>query len=243
MNAPGKETPPPIRLAGIRFGYPDRPAVLDGLDFELRPGDRIGLAGPNGSGKTTLFHLIMGLVRPISGRVELFGEPRRSDRDFREIYPRIGLLFQDSDDQLFCPTVLEDVAFGPLNLGMGRDAAVERARSTLDRLGLAAFENRVTHRLSGGEKRMAALAAVLAMEPEVLLLDEPSTGLDDATRERLAEVLADLDIAFVLISHEADFLERVSGNVYLMENGRIRTDAYVHSHAHVHPHTGHPHAH
>jgi cobalt/nickel transport system ATP-binding protein len=241
MNGSAEAPPPIIRLSGVRFGYPGRPPVLDGLDFELGPGDRIGLAGPNGSGKTTLFHLIMGLVKPLAGRVELFGADRTGDRDFRDVYPRIGLLFQDSDDQLFCPTVLEDVAFGPLNLGMEREAAAARARETLERLGLSGFENRVTHRLSGGEKRMVALAAVLAMNPEALLLDEPSTGLDDATRDRLAEVLAGLDVAFVLISHEADFLERVARRVYLMENGRIRTDAYVHTHAHVHPHTGHRH--
>jgi cobalt/nickel transport system ATP-binding protein len=242
MTAPAEGAPPLIRMTGIRFGYPGRPLVLDDLDFVLHPGDRIGLAGPNGSGKTTLFHLIMGLLRPLSGRIELFGADRTHDRDFRDIYQRIGLLFQDSDDQLFCPTVLEDVAFGPLNLGLKRTEAVETARETLDRLGMAGFENRVTHRLSGGEKRMVALAAVMAMDPDVLLLDEPSTGLDDATRDRLTEVLAALDVALVLISHEADFLERVARRVYLMENGRIRTDAYVHTHAHVHPHTGHGHA-
>jgi cobalt/nickel transport system ATP-binding protein len=241
VNGPAEGAAPLVRLSGVRFGYSGRPLVLDGLDFELRPGDRIGLAGPNGSGKTTLFHLIMGLVKPLAGRVELFGEDRTGDRDFRDVYPRIGLLFQDSDDQLFCPTVMEDVAFGPLNLGMDREAAAARARETLERLGLSGFENRVTHRLSGGEKRMVALAAVLAMNPEVLLLDEPSTGLDDATRDRLAEVLTGLDVAFVLISHEADFLERVARRVYLMVNGRIRTEAYVHTHAHVHPHTGHRH--
>ena len=130
----------------------------------------MGLTGPNGSGKSTLLKLIVGLVRATAGRVEVFGRFRTCERDFHEVRGRVGLLFQDSDDQLFCPTVAEDVAFGPLNLGQSRDAARRIVTETLDALGLADYQDRITYQLSGGEKRLVALAAVLAMQPEVLLL-------------------------------------------------------------------------
>ncbi len=232
---------PLIRLRGISFGYPGRKQVLDGLDFTLHRGDRVGLIGPNGSGKTTLFHVIMGLVRPTGGTVELFGRPAGTEKDFREVYRRIGFLFQDSDDQLFSPTVLEDVAFGPLNLGLSRADAVAVARKTLADLGLEGFEDRITHRLSGGEKRLVSLATVLAMEPEVLLLDEPSTGLDQETKETLTQVLNRFALSCIVISHEIEFMEGITDVVYQMENGRILTDYYVHAHPHSHPHTCHDH--
>ncbi len=177
--------------------------------------------GPNGSGKTTLFHLIMGLVKPCSGRVEIFGRFLQKERDFRPVRQRIGLLFQEADDQLFCPTVLEDVAFGPLNKGKSPREARDLTREILGRLGLAGFENRITHQLSGGEKRMVSLAAVLAMEPEILLLDEPTSGLDDRTREKFKEVLLDLDLTYMLISHERDFLAQTTRTLYAIERGKI----------------------
>ena len=167
-----------LNLSNISFHYPGGKPVLDDLDFHLHAGDRIGLVAPNGSGKTTLFHVIMGLLKPDSGTVEAFGRPRQEESDFVEVRRRIGLLFQDADDQLFSPTVLEDVAFGPLNLGKTREEALAVSGETLDFLGLKGFEDRVTYKLSGGEKRLVSLATVLAMRPEVLLLDEPSTGLD-----------------------------------------------------------------
>ncbi len=241
MDAPA----PVIVLSDVAFAYPGRGTILDGADLTVRRGDRIGLLGPNGSGKTTLFHVIMGLLKPNRGRVEVFGKVRKTPADFDGVYRKVGLLFQDADDQLFCPTVLEDVAFGPLNLGKPRDEAVGIARKTLAYLGLDGFEDRVTHQLSGGEKRLVSLATVLAMSPEVLLLDEPTTGLDDRTRSRLMEILADLDLTFLLISHEMEFLAEVTNAVYVMEGGKILTDRKVslHQHVHAHPHGSHPHEH
>ena len=225
-----------VNLSKISFGYPGGSPVLDRLDFHLHAGDRIGLVAPNGSGKTTLFHVIMGLLKPTSGTVEAFGKIRQTESDFVEVRRRIGLLFQDADDQLFSPTVLEDVAFGPLNLGKTRDAAVAVARETLGFLGLEAFEERVTYKLSGGEKRLVSLATVLAMQPEILLLDEPSTGLDSATKEKLIAVLNELELSFILISHEFDFLSRTARHIYTMEDGRIRFDEELHIHTHQHAH-------
>jgi cobalt/nickel transport system ATP-binding protein len=225
-----------LNLSDITFGYPNGPLILDHLDFHLHAGDRIGLVAPNGSGKTTLFHVIMGLLKPLGGTIEAFGRPRQDEADFIEVRRRIGLLFQDADDQLFSPTVLEDVAFGPLNLGKTRDEAMAVARRTLDFLGLSGFEERVTYKLSGGEKRLVSLATVLAMEPEVLLLDEPSTGLDTDTKEALIGVLGSLDLSFVLISHEFDFLTQTARHIYTMADGRIRYDQELHVHAHQHAH-------
>ncbi len=225
-----------FNLSKIRYAYPGGPLVLNDIDFTLRAGDRIGLVAPNGSGKTTLFHVIMGLIKPLSGTVEVFGAPREAEVDFIEVRRRIGLLFQDADDQLFSPTVLEDVAFGPLNLGKSRQEAVTVARNTLDFLGLNGFEDRVTYKLSGGEKRLVSLATVLAMEPEVLLLDEPSSGLDSSTKDTLIDILNGLELSFVLISHEFDFLSKTTEHIYTMHGGRIRFDQELDIHTHEHAH-------
>ncbi len=209
--------------------------VLDGVTLRLDPGERLALVGDNGAGKTTLLRTLVGLETIRSGRLVAFGAERRVERDFREVRIGAGFLFQDPDDQLFSPTVIEDVAFGPLNLGMTRAAATERAEATLARLGLADLGRRLTHRLSGGEKRLVSLACVLAMEPRALLLDEPTTGLDETRLARLIEILAGLDVAMVLVSHDRVFLERLATRAVLLEGGRIRP-ASLHRHVHVHDH-------
>jgi cobalt/nickel transport system ATP-binding protein len=210
-----------FELTGIRFGYPGRPPVLNGLSLTLDEGERIALAGPNGAGKSTLLHIMVGLLRPQEGTVVAFGAPRRHERDFREVRRRAGLVFQDPDDQLFCPTVAEDVAFGPLNLGKSKTEVLEIVERTLAGLSLSHLRDRVTHKLSGGEKRLVSLATVLAMEPEVLLLDEPSNGLDDSTRERLVTILNALQQALVVISHDARFRRAVTSHQYRIHDGRI----------------------
>ncbi len=236
---------PIIRMRGISFAYPGQAPVLNNLDFDLHRGSRIGLLAPNGSGKTTLFHLIMGLLVPSAGSLEIFGRRIESEKDFVRVRQRIGLLFQDADDQLFSPTVIDDVAFGPLNMGKSKKEALAISRRVLSFLGLAAFEDRITFKLSGGEKKMVALATVLAMEPEALLLDEPINGLDNHTRDKLGRVLNDIGIAYMLISHDIDFLTEATDAVYTMASGRIVKDEQVHVHRHDHAHPlGHvPHRH
>jgi cobalt/nickel transport system ATP-binding protein len=201
--------------------------------------------GPNGSGKTTLFQIIMGLLMPSSGSIEIYNTPCKTEKDFIDVRKKIGLLFQDADDQLFSPTVLEDVAFGPLNLGKSRDEAMEIARNTLNFLGLTGFEDRITYKLSGGEKKLVSLATVLAMEPEVLLFDEPTSGLDDRTKATLKDVLAGLDLSYIIISHEIDFLDEIANSIYSMDNGKILFDkeVHVHQHVHAHPHGAYVHDH
>jgi cobalt/nickel transport system ATP-binding protein len=229
---------PIICLNNISFSYPGASVpVLDALDFDFYPGERVGLVAPNGSGKTTLFHIIMGLIKPDIGQIQVFGKTVSQEQDFLEVRHRIGLLFQDADDQLFSPTVLEDVAFGPLNLGKSRQEAIDISRRTLSSLGLDGFEDRITLKLSGGEKRLVSLAAVMAMQPQVLLLDEPSAGLDEKTKAHLVEILKNLDISYIIVSHEFDFLAGLADSIYTLQDGKIVLDTELHLHEHVHAHT------
>lgn len=229
-----------IRLEGVGFEYPGR-AVLEDVDFDLREGERVALLGGNGVGKSTLLHLMVGLLRPRSGRVFAFGRERVAEADFREVRARAGMVFQDPDDQLFCPTVLEDVAFGPLNLGLDRAAAVQRAEQTLAALGLEPLAGRVTHKLSGGEKRLVSLATVLAMQPQVLLLDEPGNGLDGPALQRLLGHLESLPQAMLLVSHDPRLIARLANRAVLLQDRRLH-EAVLHSHPHAHQHV-HLHVH
>lgn len=192
-------------LSDIHFAWPGGPPVLKGVSFSLYPGERLCLTGPNGAGKSTLLHLMVGLLRPSQGRIMAFGQQRQVEKDFHEVRRRAGFVFQDPDDQLFCPTVAEDIAFGPLNLGKSRAEALEIVDRVLQQLNLQGFADRITHRLSGGEKRLVSLATVLAMEPDVLLLDEPTNALDEATTERLVYILNGLPQAMIIVSHDAHF--------------------------------------
>jgi cobalt/nickel transport system ATP-binding protein len=205
----------------------------------------MGLIAPNGSGKTTFLHLIMGLNKPTSGHLELFGKTVTSAKDFAEARQRIGLLFQDPDDQLFSPTVIEDVAFGPLNLGKSRENALDIARRTLANLGLEGFEDRITFKLSGGEKRLVSLATVMAMEPDVLLLDEPLSGLDFDTTSKIVEIISNLDQSCIIISHDIDFLLYTTRKICTIKHGKItiEDESQIHVHRHVHPHGRYPHKH
>ena len=210
-----------IRLQEITFGYNSTRDVLRKLSFTFSEGDRVGLTGPNGSGKTTLFHIILGLLKPRAGEIEIFGKGMYEEADYREARERIGLLFQDANDQLFCPTVAEDVAFGPLNLGKRHDDALKIVRETLEILGLVGFEEKVTYKLSGGEKRLISLATVLAMKPEVLLLDEPTSGLDEETTERIIQVLNRSPQSYMIISQDRGLLARTTRCIYRMANGKL----------------------
>ncbi|CAA7612078.1 energy-coupling factor ABC transporter ATP-binding protein [Magnetospirillum sp. UT-4] len=222
---------PLIEMSGIHFGYPGRPPVLKGVDLRLEAGERLCLTGANGAGKSTLFHLVVGLLRPSQGRILAFGGERKAEADFHEVRRRAGLVFQDPDDQLFCPTVAEDVAFGPLNLGRSRAEARAIVADVLDRLGLGHLHDRVTHKLSGGEKRLVTLAAVLAMDPDVLLLDEPTNALDEPTTERIVEILGGLKQAMIVISHDPHFRRRIATRTLRLEHGRLETPQPKCSHA------------
>ena len=163
-----------------------------------------------GRGVIPFYQSVVGLLKSKGGDIEIFNKPRRRESDFLDVRERVGLLFQDPEDQLFCPTVVEDVAFGPLNKGKTHDEAEAIVVETLELLGLRGYENRITYRLSGGEKRLVSLATVLAMKPEVLLLDEPVSGLDDETTKRIIDILTQLQVTMIVISHDHDFLREVT---------------------------------
>lgn len=236
---------PIFALEHVFFSYPAGQDVLREVNLEFYPGQRLGLYGANGSGKTTLFHLIVGLLAPTRGRVLFHGHEVRTEQEFQPVRRALGLVMQNAEDQLFCPTVLDDVAFGPLNLGLDPDAARKRALTTLAELGLDGFENRLTHRLSGGEKKLVSLATILSMRPKVLLLDEPTNGLDPATRTRLTKILRDLPTARMIISHDWNFLAQTTDKFLTTNEGRlvVETPLLLHQHGHAHPGGDQPHEH
>jgi len=242
-----KKSPCSLELHDITFTYPGHQhPVFSQLDFQLST-KKIGLVGDNGSGKTTLLQIMVGLLKPDAGKILFNGRVMENEKDFFRLRRQVGMLFQNAEDQLFCPSVLEDVAFGPLNLGQSQEEAREISISTLKRVGLSGYENRITHRLSGGEKRLVALATVLAMEPSILLMDEPTNDLDHDGRHRLLEILTGLDQAFLLISHDWDFLAQLCNGFYGLEQGHLlKSDTLkVHQHRHAHPlgEQGHHHDH
>ena len=210
-----------ITAEQVSYSYPQQGMVLDQASLSLYAGEKVSLEGSNGAGKTTLFNLLVGLNKPKAGKIIAFGKERLVEADFIEVRSRAGFLFQDPDDQLFCPTVLEDVAFGPMNQGKTAEEAKTISLEVLDCLGMAGFEERVTHQLSGGEKRLITLASVLAMKPEVLLLDEPSNALDKDARIRLIEVLQSLSQAMIIISHEPSFLDALVTRRPRLEGGKV----------------------
>ncbi len=212
---------PLIDLSGVAFAYPGRPPVLADLSLALEGGERVTVAGPNGAGKSTLLKIVVGLLKPAAGTVRAFGAVRAREADFREVRRRAGLVFQDPDDMLFSPTVAEDVAFGPLNLGRTPAEARATAERVLSDLAIGHLSARVTHHLSGGEKRLVTLAAVLAMEPDVLLLDEPTNGLDPDHEARLVAILNRLPQAMVAVSHDAAFRAAVGTRALVLADGRL----------------------
>ncbi len=211
-----------INLKGVCFGYPQRPDLLSDLDFTLNFQERVGIIGPNGCGKTTLLYIIMGLIKPRRGEVEIFGKTRREEGDFKEVRKKIGFLFQNSDDQLFCPSVKEEVAFGPLNFGVNKEMVQKIVADTLARVGLSGFEPRTPYSLSGGEKRRLALATIFAMNPEVLLLDEPTIGLDEETVIRIKEILKSPGLSYIIVSQNRLFLKELTDIQYTINNGKIK---------------------
>lgn len=208
-----------IHVRGLRFHYEDGTEALRGVDFDLWPGETVALLGANGSGKTTFALHLNGLLTG-EGKIEVAGLPVEK-RYLAEIRQKIGFVFQDADEQLFLPTVLEDVAFGPLNLGLSPAEATVRAQATLAEVGMAALAARAPYHLSAGEKRRVALAGVLAMQPEILVLDEPTTFLDPPGWRDLVRLLCALPQAKLLITHDLAFARALATRAVFFDAGRI----------------------
>ena len=212
-----------VDVSGLEFAYPDGRVALKGIDLVIDPGEKVAILGPNGAGKTTLALHMNGILDPLAGSVTI-GELAVVEANLKEIRRRVGLVFQDSNDQLFMPKVSEDVAFGPANMGMSGLELEERVNRALSAVGGSELATRPSHHLSGGEKRRAARATVLAMEPDVLVFDEPSSGLDSAGRRELAATLLPLPLTQVVITHDLPLALELCPRSVIMRDGRIVSD-------------------
>lgn len=211
-------TTPVIEAVHLRYRYADGTSALDNVNFHVAAGDRLAIIGPNGAGKSTLLLCLMGLL-PAAGEIRVQGELLDS-RNARRLRRHMALVFQDPDDQLFMPTLREDVAFGPLNLDLSPPEVERRVDSALRRLQLEDQQNRAPHHLSFGEKRRAALATALAMEADILLLDEPTSNLDPATRFELANYLQNIPATLIFASHDLDLARNLGTKCLLLSGGK-----------------------
>lgn len=222
----GGQAAPSLELTGLSFAYPDGHRALDGVDLRVEQGERVALLGPNGAGKTTLVLHCNGILCAGAGSVNVAGlvvDP--TDRgSLAEIRRRVGIVFQDPDDQLFMPSVAEDVAFGPANLGLRGAALAARVAEALAAVGMSGFADRPPHHLSFGQRRRVAVATVLAMRPEILILDEPSSNLDPASREELAAIITSLDITVLMVTHDLLYALQLCPRSVIMADGRIAAD-------------------
>ena len=214
-----------LRAEGLTYAYPGGVPALAGLDLEVRRGRRLAILGPNGAGKTTLLLHLNGTLKPATGRILLDGTPVAYDRAGLAIWRRrVGLVLQDADDQLFAPSVFEDVSFGPMNLGLGENEVRDRVGAALAALDVADLAERPTHMLSFGQKKRVAIAGAVAMRPEVLLLDEPTAGLDARSAKRLLATLAELEAGgttLVFTTHDVDMAHRFAHDAALFDRGRV----------------------
>ncbi|MFI0462480.1 MULTISPECIES: energy-coupling factor ABC transporter ATP-binding protein [Saccharopolyspora] len=214
---------PALEVSGLAFRYPDGHRALNGVDLRVEHGERVAVLGPNGAGKTTMTLHLNGVHAAESGSIHVGGLPVDS-RNLKEIRRRVGLVFQDPDDQLFMPTVREDVAFGPANFGVRGEELAERVRSALDAVGMAEHADRSPLHLSGGQRKRVALAAVLACRPELLVLDEPSSNLEPVARRELAEVLLDWGGTMLMVTHDLPYALQLCPRSVLIDDGAVVAD-------------------
>jgi cobalt/nickel transport system ATP-binding protein len=214
---------PVLDVRGLAFAYPDGHQALFGVDLHVHLGERVALLGPNGAGKTTLVHHLNGILLAGAGSVAVSGLPVTKP-NLLEIRRRVGVVFQDPDDQLFMPTVRDDVAFGPANLGLRGPELEARVVRALDQVGMAEFADRPPHHLTFGQRRRVAVATVLAMEPEILVMDEPSSNLDPASRRELADIVRSLDVTVLMVTHDLLYALELCERSVILSDGVIVAD-------------------
>lgn len=215
--------PPSLLVEDLAFAYPDGHQALFGVDLRIERGERVALLGPNGAGKTTLVLHLNGILRAGRGRVAVAGLPIGKP-SLQEVRRRVGVVFQDPDDQLFMPTVGEDVAFGPRNLGLPEEEVAARVADALGQVGMAGYADRPPHHLSFGQRRRVAVATVLSMHPEILVLDEPSSNLDPAGRRELAEVLQALPVTLLMVTHDLPYALQLCPRSVVLDDGVVVAD-------------------
>ena len=222
--SPAGDAQPVLTVSRLCFSYADKPDVLKSIDLEVMAGERVGLIGPNGAGKTTLFLVICGVLKPAVGDISLLGKPVVSGK----FNPEVALVFQNPDDQLFCPSVKDDVAFGPQNMGLSKEEIEARVAEALSTVGGSKLAERPAHHLSEGEKRIISIAGVLAMRPKLIIYDEPSANLDIRSRRRLIRLLQSSPETIMIAAHDLELVLEVCDRVVLIDDGSIVADGNPH---------------
>ena len=214
-----------IETREIIYEYPDGTKALENVNFKAEDGKIVALLGPNGAGKSTLFLHFNGILRPTSGEVVVNGHPvSYNKKDLMKLRQNVGIVFQNPDDQLFAPTVMEDVAFGPMNMGLSREEVEKRVKDALKRVGMEGFEKKPPHHLSGGQKKRVAIAGILAMDPKIMVLDEPTSGLDPKGASQIMRLLYDLNedgMTIIISTHDVDLVPLYASTVYIISHGNI----------------------
>lgn len=215
-----------LEIKGLAYAYPDGNQALFGVNLNIKRGERVALLGPNGAGKTTLVMHLNGILKAGLGTVAVGGleVDTESKETLQEIRQRVGIVFQDPDDQLFMPTVREDIAFGPLNMGITGSDLADRVMEALVLVGMADYADRPPHHLSFGQRRRVAVATVLAMKPEILVLDEPSSNLDPASRRELADILRSSDVTLLMVTHDLPYALELCQRSVILSQGTIVAD-------------------
>jgi len=214
---------PVLDVRGLAHAYPDGHQALFGVDLHVHQGERVALLGPNGAGKTTLVLHLNGILTAGAGTVSVSGLPVEK-ANLKEIRRRVGIVFQDPDDQLFMASVRQDVAFGPANLGVRGAELDRRVMAALEQVGMAEFADRPPHHLSFGQRRRVAVATVLVMSPEILVLDEPSSNLDPASRRELADILRSLDVTVLMVTHDLPYALELCPRSVVLHDGQVVAD-------------------
>ena len=221
-----------LQTKDLSFTYPDGTEALKKVNITIKKGERIAIMGPNGAGKSTLFSHFNGLSEPTSGHVEIDGEKIIFERDeLLKVRQKVGIVFQDPNDQLFAPTVKEDVAFGPMNLGLEYDEVNARITEALELVGMSGFEEKTPHHLSGGQQKRVAIAGIIAMRPEIMILDEPTAGLDPEGVDKVLDILNDLNkegISIVISSHDIEMVNQFADKIFVLYNGEIIAEGNNH---------------
>lgn len=214
-----------IEADKIVYEYPDGTKALENVDFQVEEGKIVALLGPNGAGKSTLFLHFNGILEPTSGTVKIDGEPIKYDKkELMKVRQKVGIVFQNPDDQLFAPTVMEDVAFGPMNMSLSKEEVDARVKEALEKVGMSGFEKKPPHHLSGGQKKRVAIAGILAMRPKIMVLDEPTSGLDPKGASHILQLLYQLNkegMTIVISTHDVDLVPLYASTVYILSKGKI----------------------